>query len=489
MVNRAARSERTWGVIRTLFMLILLFVLPPVHGQLCTGSLGDPVVHIDFGTPASPSTGFTAPGYSYSASSCPNDGFYTVTNFSTGCFGNAWHTVAADHTGGGNYMLVNASYQPGDFFVTMVTNLCPNTTYEFSAWIMNVLLSPSGIKPDITFRIETTAGTILNQYSTGGISVTSSPRWDQYGFYFTTTPGNSDVVIRMTNNAPGGGGNDLALDDIMFRPCGPVVSSAIQGVSLPVNVCVYDQQPYLFTGAVSPGFINPVFQWQQSADSGRTWTDIAGANSLTYLRQPSLAGRFRYRLSVAESGNAGISSCRIASEQLEVNIHPRPLVDAGPDKIRVAGYSDTRLSGVVSGENVQYHWTPPVYISSDTALQPLVTPPGDMQYLLNAVSEAGCTNEDAVNVKVVAGVFVPSAFTPNNDGKNDHWTIPFLDPAWGARVMVFNRAGQVVYQAKGVAVDWNGHYKGMPLDGGTFVYYIQFGDGKPDLKGTVTLIR
>ncbi len=473
----------------TLMALVFLFVQFSANGQLCAGSLGDPVVHIDFGSPSNPSTGFTAPGYTYSASSCPNDGFYTITGYSTGCFGNAWHTVAADHTGGGNYMLVNASYQPGDFFVKTVGNLCPNTTYEFSAWIMNVLLSPSGIKPDITFRIETPSGTILNQYSTGGINVTPSPRWEQYGFYFTTTAGNTDVVIRMTNNAPGGGGNDLALDDIMFRPCGPVVTSMIQGMSLPVNVCVYDQQPYTFSGTLSQGFINPVYQWQQSADSGRTWNDIPGAGSLTYLRPPSAEGRFRYRLSVAESGNAGIASCRIASEQLEVNIHPRPLVNAGPDKIRVIGYSDTRLTGVVSGDNVQFRWIPPDYLSADTVLQPVVTTNSDLQYLLTAVSETGCTNEDAVLVKVVAGVFVPSAFTPNSDGRNDRWTIPFLDPSWGARVMVFNRTGQLVYQASGVAVDWDGKFKGMPLDAASFVYYIHFADGKPDLKGTVTLIR
>lgn len=471
---------------------LLFFIGGITHrspAQLCTGSLGDPVVNMDFGSATKPASSFTAPGYTYTASSCPNDGFYTITGFSTGCFGNAWHTVAADHTGNGYYMLVNASYQPGDFFVTTVTSLCPNTTYEFSAWIMNVLLSPTGIKPDITFRIETPGGTILNQYSTGGISVTSQPTWEQYGFYFTTTPGNADVVIRMTNNAPGGGGNDLALDDITFRPCGPDVSSVIQGLNSPVDICVYDQPSYDFSASVSPGFTIPVYQWQLSTDTGRSWTDIPGANSLSFQRTPAAAGHFRYRLTVAESGNAGIPSCRIASNVLEITAHPRPLVNAGPDKILVTGYSNTQLTGTVSGENVTYNWIPPDYLSSDTVLQPMVTADRDMQYVLTAVSGFGCTNEDPVNVKVVAGVFVPTAFTPNNDGKNDHWTIPFLDPAWGARVMVFNRAGQLVYQARGIEVDWDGKYKGLPLDSGMFVYYIQFTDGKPDLKGTVMLIR
>lgn len=473
----------------TGILLLLLGAGTPVSAQLCTGSLGDPVVSIDFGSASNPPTNFVAPGYTYTASACPNDGFYTITGYSSGCFGNAWHTVAADHTGNGYYMLVNASYQPGDFFVTSVTNLCPNTTYEFSAWMMNVLLSPSGIKPDITFRIETPGGVVLNQYSTGGISVTSQPQWQQYGFYFTTTPGNSEVVIRMTNNAPGGNGNDIALDDISFRPCGPVVNSLIQGAATPIDVCVYDQLDYTFSSSVSPGFIQPVYQWQSSVDSGRSWTDIPGANSLTYQRPVTTAGLYRYRLTVAESGNAGIASCRIASNVLEVNAHPRPVVDAGPDKILVTGYSNTRLTATASGEDIRIRWLPPDFLSNDTTISPVVTADRDMQYRLTAISVYGCINEDAVNVKAVAGVFVPSAFTPDGNGRNDRWTIPYLDPAWGARVMVFDRSGQVMYEVKGAEVSWDGRYKGMPLDAGVFVYYIKFSDGKPDIKGTVTLIR
>jgi gliding motility-associated-like protein len=92
-------------------------------------------------------------------------------------------------------------------------------------------------------------------------------------------------------------------------------------------------------------------------------------------------------------------------------------------------------------------------------------------------------------VKFVAGIFVPSAFTPNNDGKNDSWRIPFLDPQWGATVSLYNRHGQLVYQATGIAVDWDGRLKGVPQPSGIYVYLIHFNDGTADMKGTITLIR
>ena len=69
-------------------------------------------------------------------------------------------------------MVVNASYTPGDFFVKTVDGLCPNTTYEFAAWILNVcshLHAGKCIKPNITFNIETTSGTVLQTYKTGDI--------------------------------------------------------------------------------------------------------------------------------------------------------------------------------------------------------------------------------------------------------------------------------------------------------------------------------
>src|SRR4051812_45523029 len=131
------------------------------------------------------------------------------------------------------FMLVNASVQPGVFYLDTVRGLCGNTTYEFAAWIINVLLPTScggaGNQPNLTFSIEKTDGTVLQSSNTNNIPPSSPPTWKQYGFFFTTPSAVSDIVLRIVNNAPGGCGNDLALDDITFRPCGPQIMETIDG--------------------------------------------------------------------------------------------------------------------------------------------------------------------------------------------------------------------------------------------------------------------
>ncbi len=485
-VNFPSRMTFSLRLQFTVFFLVSVFYL---QAQLCTGSLGDPVVNITFGTGGTNNTGYTpTSAYTYSSTACPNDGFYTIANRTSGCFGNSWITVNSDHTGNGAFLLVNASFTPGDFLVTKVTDLCPNTTYEFAAWIMNVM-ARNAIKPNITFRIETAGGTVLQQFSTGDIPETFVATWKQYGFFFTTPVNNPEIVLRMTNNAPGGIGNDIAMDDITFRPCGSILlTSSIQGNNDIVDICKGNNNSYTFNSTVSAGYIDPVYRWQLSTDSGKIWKDIPGAASLSYLRSTTGIGAYWYRLTVTEKSSEAVIACRIASNNVIINVHPPPAVNAGADRVIISG-NTLNLAGDVTGENPTYFWDPPDYLSDRNIVNPTLTPLESKLYTLYAESAYGCKNEDAVSIKVVAGIFVPTAFTPNNDGKNDSWRIPFLDPLFGAAVNVYNRYGQLVYRIKGDAVNWDGTYKGLPQPAGVYVYYVLFNDGKKILKGTLTLIR
>ena len=153
--------------------------------SLCQGSLGDPVVNITFGHGPNPGPplNYIVPGAStsmtYIASSGtlplppPNDGQYSISN---GVPGNpTWFFRAPDHTAtawDGYMAIYNASADPGEFYRQTVTTLCGGTTYEFAAWVANILDSNKRVEnlhPDISFSIEQPDGTVLAKFDTGSI--------------------------------------------------------------------------------------------------------------------------------------------------------------------------------------------------------------------------------------------------------------------------------------------------------------------------------
>ncbi len=637
----------------TLF-IVLLLLSNRITAQLCQGSLGDPIINITFGSGGNPGAALpaVATNYNYITTDCPDDGNYTVRNNTTACFGNTWHTLSSDHTGdaGGYFMLVNASFQPGAFYTDTVKGLCGNTTYEFAAWITNVLLPTScngnPIKPNLTFNIEKKDGTVLQTYNTGDIASTSSPLWKQYGFYFTTPVGGTDVVLRIVNNAPGGCGNDLALDDITFRPCGPQITASVNGnPATPTAFCEGTAHTYSLQCSTSGGFNNPVFQWQYLDPASTSWIDIAAANTNNYtvnFAANAAPGKYQYRLAVAESGNIGSLQCRIYSQPFVFTINPNPvttagnngpvctsqpltltasggtqyswtgpngftgsgsplvinsiqlnqagqynvvvttaagcsksdltnviinplpvagtsfttasickgdsvqfiatggpgyqwipatglsnagiynpkaspaitttysvivsnqfsckdtadiivtvsagpIADAGPDKIMLKGHP-VQLSGQVTGTSSTYSWSPATYIDDIHSLQPVVAPPADTKYILKAVSTIGCgISFDTTLVKVYNDIYIPNAFTPNGDGRNDVWNIPALGAFTSFELVLYNRWGQPVFETKDTPRQWDGTYKGSPCLAGAYNYFIK--TGNRFIKGTVLLLR
>lgn len=637
---------------RLLLFILTLSFFEDIVAQLCQGSLGDPVVNITFGAGQNPGTPLgSSTNYEYVEDFCPGDGYYTITNSTTNCFGNTWLTVAEDHTPGDNngyMMLVNASFVSGDFYLREVTGLCGGTTYEFAAWLINVIrpsaCGGNSIKPNITFNIETTAGQLLQTYSTGDIDASASPVWKQYGLFFTTPANTTTVVVRITNNSDGGCGNDLALDDITFRPCGPKVTIDINGSADIKNICTGDTTSLNFGSFIQGSYTNTFYQWQISTDS-IIWTDIAGANNPLYnIPAITAPGKYFYRLAVAEGNNISISSCRIASEFVTVNVNTlpvpaasnngpvcegssltltasggdsfswsgpqnftsnvrspvitnttagnngkyyvqvtsaegcinndsvtvvinpnpqadagteveickgssinlqgsginatsylwspavglsdpstlsplaspsqttlytltvsdgtcndsatvlisvleKPVANAGPDKA-IAGTQSATLEGQASGSNITYFWTPDAFISSDSILNPRVSPPHDTTYTLHVVSNIGCGEAtDQVSVRYFKDFYIPNAFTPNNDGLNDHWNLPVLPAFPLAEVSVYNRYGQLVFYNKGYTQQWDGTFKGMPQSTGVYIYVIDLKNGLKKLNGIVTLIR
>jgi len=314
------------------YVAIALFLLSGYFSgaQTCTGGLGDPIVNFTFG--AGPNYGpALAPGITnlqYFSGPCPMDGQYAIVNgISNNCFNSTWFNVLTDHTGNGSgyFMLINASFEPSDFYVQTVTGLCEGTSYQFAAWIMNMVRVPNLILPNIHIRIEKPDGTVLGD-GRGDIPQAATPTWKQYGINFTTPPGVTSVVLRMTNNAPGGNGNDIAMDDITFRAAGPSIALQVAAfTSDTLSVCETDTRVLSFSSVVESCYATTDYQWQQSTDGGRTWTDIPGAVTVTYDRNPTPAGTYLYRLKVAQTGNINSSTCSIASNPIKVVVNKTPV--------------------------------------------------------------------------------------------------------------------------------------------------------------------
>lgn len=386
---------------RLLFFVCFIFMMAPVRAQLCNGSLGDPVVNITFGSGSNPGQPLKAAttSYSFLSADCPNDGYYTIENRTSSCYNNTWHNLSTDHTGdpNGYFMLVNASHQPGAFYLDTVKGLCSGITYEFAAWIINLMRFENSIKPNITFSIETPSGTVLQTYNTGEINVSAAPQWKQYGFYFTTPVNAPEIVLRMVNNAQGGYGNDLALDDITFRPCGPKLTVQMNGGLTSKEVCQEDKTSFNFNSSITSGYSNPSYQWQVSKDKGTSWIDIAGATLTSYTRLPTDTGAYQYRLAVAEGSSISSTNCRIFSNKLTINVQGKPNPEASSNNPACTG--DTlRLSASNVGAN--YQWTGPGgFVSNErNPVINKITLDNSGKYYVTLTTALGCSNKDSVEV-------------------------------------------------------------------------------------------
>ena len=352
--------------LKVVFLFCVLSIGNVVtYAQVCSGSLGDAVVNITFGTGVgigSPlSTNTTT--YTFANADCPIDGSYTIINNTINCFGGTWHSLVEDHTPNdvnGYMMLVNASFTPRDFYVDTVIGLCANTTYEFSAWIVNVLKNtsclPNPARPKLVFNIETVTGSVLGTFTTGDILQNASPQWQQYGLFFTTPNNTNNIVLRITNNGPGGCGNDIALDDITFKPCGPKVTTSVLNTNQTnIVVCVGSTSLVTLSAVVSSGYTNPTLQWQLSIDNGITWTSIAGATTTTFNFTNTVVGIYQYRLLVAEAGNIGNTNCRIASNVTTVTISDLPVVVVASN----SPVCESATLNLTASGATTYSWTGP----------------------------------------------------------------------------------------------------------------------------------
>lgn len=399
-----------------VFTIFLCIQSIYASAQLCTGTKGDPIVNITFGVGHAPLPDNTTT-YEY-ARGCPSKGQYTINNFLFGCGGN-WVQMTGDHTlnYNGNYMMVDAENTSGIVHLDTASGLCPNITYEYAAFITNVMQAPltcggHAVLPNLTFRIEKLDGTLLKSYNTGDIPITNGKSWKQYGVTFTNPAGNDAVILKLVANAASGCGNAFALDDITFRQCSPIsVNVTIDGSKGPANVCANYTDPFIMKGTFSAGLIDPVIVWQNSLDSGLTWNDIPGENTTTYHVPHRTSGTILYRMEVAERGNINSLYCRVPSNVIFTEIHPVPANQA-PQNV-LGCFTQDLLMPAADPKALSVRWTAPDGdTSNDFALAiPNLKQSDTGMYKLQENFYFGCVRLDTFYVSAYPGIRISVAPT------------------------------------------------------------------------------
>lgn len=168
------------------------------------------------------------------------------------------------------------------------------------------------------------------------------------------------------------------------------------------------------------------------------------------------------------------------------------VADAGPRDTSIVINQPLQLNGTGAK---YYFWSPPNGLNNTNIYNPVALLNESQKYVLLVKSDAGCASTDTIDVtvyKVKPDLYVPDAFTPNGDGKNDVFRPIPIGMKKLNYFKVYNRLGQLVFSTNVQKRGWDGTFKSQPQDADVFVWIAEGVDylGKVIFKkGRVTLIR
>ncbi len=278
-------------------------------------------------------------------------------------------------------------------------------------------------------------------------------------------------------------------------------------LSVTQNLCVSDTQTISFfvnpipspsfTGA--PAFacdaLQTFFINNSTGSTGYYWSFGDGASD-TIANPIHTYSVGQYNVALTAYNQFGCST--IFTIPNFINVQPTPSVDFASTP--VAGLELALDENEFVFENLtqngtSYLWTfgdgdssgimNPVHVYGDT---------GNFFVTLIAYNDVGCSDSIKQGPYIIvkgAFIFIPNAFTPNNDGRNDVFRI-FGHTIRETSLQIFNRWGELVYSGDGFKDGWDGTYKGKPLNIGVYVYraFITKNSGYTvTLQGDLTLFR
>lgn len=264
-------------------------------------------------------------------------------------------------------------------------------------------------------------------------------------------------------------------------------SVAINPVPYP-QVSATDVNPICFGGKVqlNANIVGSNFFWRPTNTllNPTTLNPIAGPSKTT-----------AYIITATDT----VGCPKPVSDTIVVEVIPIVSVNAGRDTSIVRN-QPLQLFANTNGVpvNSSYLWTPNIGLNSDTILNPITIlniTTDSIKYKVRVTRPEGCFGEDEIVVRVFRtepDIFIPTAFTPNKDGKNDVLKPITVGITQLNFFRIYNRWGQLIFETKELEKGWDGTINGVPQASGTFVFVAQGVDytGKVIFrKGTCVLIR
>jgi gliding motility-associated-like protein len=222
-----------------------------------------------------------------------------------------------------------------------------------------------------------------------------------------------------------------------------------------------------------------------------SWTPAAGLSDpgiLNPAASPSVTTK--YYLTASTDGCS-------QTDSLTVHVNPSPRVSAGNDTSVIIG-QPLQLNAIdVSNSGfTRYAWSPAEGLDNPNIRNPVALTGHTMRYTVAAsIGGTVCEAEASLLVKVFGSgpdIYVPGAFTPDGDGKNDIFRAIPVGIRDFSYFVVFNRRGQQVFRTADPRKGWDGRINGSPQSTGTYIWAasgVDFQGRRIERRGTVVLVR
>jgi len=177
------------------------------------------------------------------------------------------------------------------------------------------------------------------------------------------------------------------------------------------------------------------------------------------------------------------------TDTVVININALPDIDVIASDYLILEGTSTQLVASGAGTGGFYDWNPPIGLNDPTIYDPSATLDEATTYIVRGEDQNGCSDTASVRIDVASSIIFSDGITPNGDGLNDTWVIKLIEEFPGAKVYIYNRWGQKVFESTGYLSEWDGTSNNKKLPIGTYYYLIDLGPNQKKHTGPITIMR